>query len=74
MVPQTVFMSNGMITEWYFTSKQGSVVRKRYKNLSIREFYKNLLQAPEFTHAINFIHNIRNKPMSKDLIHDKIEK
>ena len=66
LIPHTVFLSNEIISEWYFTSKDGRVLRKKEGNLKIMEVFKALLKVPEFNYAVNEIQSQKSMPFSDD--------
>ncbi|CAI2359446.1 unnamed protein product [Moneuplotes crassus] len=75
LIPHTIFLSNETISEWYFTSKSGKVLRKNLENLKIMEVFKALLRVPEFTYAVNEIQSLKTMPFTDEsYILQQIEK
>ena len=73
LIPHTIFISNEIITDWFFTSKDGYVLRKHVKNLKVSEIFKSLLHSPEVYKAIEMLNSDKRRQISDEFLINKIE-
>lgn len=74
LIPHTVFLSNETINEWYFTSKDGRVLRKSPAHCKIMEVYKSLLDLPEVSYAVTMLQSVKSKPLFEERVLELIQK
>lgn len=74
LIPDTIFVSNETIVDWFFTSKDGVVLRKTPKKLKSAEIFKVLLSSPEVSKAMDILQSDKRRQVSDEYLVQKLEK